>query len=144
MLSLVLSLSLACSPSVTSIYLGELIPPINALKLKSDDPAPSDGAFLTPADWITLKTSLEGSVSLCEWAVSEAAAACITECNEQRSDDLLELESLRAAVLAYEIRLNDAERQNSALKTSVTRHQWSLIGVTAFSTITLLIIGFHR
>tara|TARA_Y100000114_G_C11751380_1_gene324490 strand:- start:490 stop:924 length:435 start_codon:yes stop_codon:yes gene_type:complete len=144
MLPLLLSLSLACSASATSIYLGELIPPINALKLKLDDPAPSDGAFLAPTDWILLKTSLEGSISLCEWAVSVAVSTCLTECDAQRSDDILELDSLRAAVSAYDMQLKSTERENKRLSQSVSRYRWSLVGVTAFSAATLLIIGLYQ
>lgn len=144
MFSILLSLSLLCTPSVTTIYLGELIPPITALKLKIDDPAPSDGAFLSPSDWITLKTSLEGSVSLCEWAVSEAVASCISECDAQRSDDLLELDSLRSAVTAYEAEINAVKSENESMSERITRYQWSLIGVTSFSTLALFALGLYR
>lgn len=133
-----LSLILFLSPS--SIYLGELVPPIQALKLKLGEPVPEDGAFLRPADWIALKIAMESNISMCEWAVSEAVTACINECDQRlkRCDDL---ETLRATVESYETIITELE--NDLIRTNQTNrvYLWGIVGTSSLAVISILIWG---
>jgi hypothetical protein len=111
---------------VTEIYLGELVPPIKALKLSYEG---ETGAFITRTDWIRAKNALEGSVPTCEWAVSEAVASCLE--GIERAEDIAQPEiDYTITIQAYQTQLeleteraNEAERKNNLFR-------WVAIGAT--------------
>jgi len=125
---LLLSLVLWVSP--TSIYLGELVPPIKALKLKADEPAPSAGAFLNANDWISIKTAMENTVSVCEWAVSEAVSVCLDDCEER---GFPELDLLRNTVISYEILMNDLKRDVTRSEKQRKMYMWIAVGASSLA-----------
>lgn len=114
------------STPVTEIYLGELVPPIKALKLSYEG---ETGAFITRRDWIRAKNALEGSVPTCEWAVAEAVASCLE--GIERAEDIAQPETdYTMTIQAYQTQLeletqraNEAERKNNMLR-------WVAIGTT--------------
>lgn len=134
----ILSLFSILSPA-TEIYLGELVPPITSLKLHIGEPAPSDGAFLHPADWIALKTAMENNISVCEWAVIEAVSVCIAECNNRRSDDCVDMDLLRTTIQSYELVIADVENELTRTKKANTAYVWGMVGASSLAVISLLV-----
>lgn len=136
MTSLLFSVLLFLTPSPTQIYLGELVPPIEALKLNAGEPAPELGAFLRVSDWIAIQTAFEGSVSICEWAVSEAVSVCLAECEKQTPPDL---DLLRKTVLSYENTISDMDAEITRLNATNHIMLWSAIGASSLAVLSLFI-----
>ena len=126
-----LSIMLCFSP-VTSIYLGELVPPINALKLKLGEPAPSEGAFLSASDWISIKTTMENTVSVCEWAVSEAVSVCLDDCEQRHFP---ELDLLRDTVISYELMLSELKTQMTRSEKQRKMYMWGALSASSLALL---------
>jgi len=127
---------------VTEIHLGELVPPISALKLKLNEPAPFNGAFLRPSDWIRLKTAIEGARPLCAFVVDETLSACARgiererEISQQRSDEHQRIIDALKVELSREItRAESAEE-------SAYRFKLATISLGAIATVSASLLYF--
>lgn len=140
LLSLLLILQPVTPP--TEIYLGELVPPIAALKLPAGELSPYEGALLTPRDWVRLKTALEGSRPLCEWAVSEAVASCLAGVEREASlcpdpaDCDLKLAAFKNQLASQESRANRAELKLGA-------YRWAAIGSGVVAVVASSVLFFY-
>jgi len=143
MLSFYLCVSLILSP-VTDIYLGELVPPISALKLKSEELAPYEGAFLKPADWIAIKTALEGTVSICEWAVSEAVNVSMSQCDELRKNDGLNIVDLNKTITAYETRISELNDTIELRDNEISLYRWVTVGSGALVLSSIIFLWVQK
>ena len=128
MISLCLSMLILTpiSTPITEIYLGELVPPIKALKLSYEG---QSGAFITSKDWIRAKNALEGSVPTCEWAVSEAVATCLE--GVERAEELAQPETdYTVTIQAYQTQLElETQRANEA-EHKISVFRWVAIGTS--------------
>lgn len=142
--ALILSLSLILQPlaPATEIYLGELVRPIRAIKLKLNELAPSDGAFITRDDWIRAKVAIEGTRPLCEFVANEALSACLSgiererEISAQRDSDQKHLiDALKTELSRETERASNAER-------SSRRFMFATISLGVVATVSASLLYF--
>lgn len=147
MISQLLSLALVLQPTpLLVIDLGAEIEPITATRLTLSEPAPSDGAFITPRDWLRIRSALRASRSVCQWAINETLDECIRGLERDRELIHAERSTLVEVADTYALRLQDTESAlNDALKlnTELTAerdlYMWTTIGVLGSATI--IIVG---
>jgi hypothetical protein len=147
MISQLLSLALVLQPTpLLVIDLGAEIEPITATRLTLSEPAPSDGAFITPRDWLRIRSALRTSRSVCQWAINETLDECIRGLERDRELIHAERSTLVEVADTYALRLQDTESAlNDALKlnTELTAerdlYMWATIGVLGSATI--IIVG---
>ena len=148
MISQLLSLTLILQPAtpLLVIDLGYEIEPITATRLKLSEPAPSDGAFISPRDWVRIRSALRTSRSVCQWAIDETLDECIRGLERDRELIHAERSTLLEVADTYALRLQDTESAlNDALKlnTELTAerdlYMWATIGV--LGSVTLVVVG---
>ena len=141
-LVLVLTPLLPADIPPTLIYLGPGVDPIHSLKLKMGGPMPYAGLVLTPANWVRLKSALEGAPDLCVWAVDEAIKRCEQGAREQ-ADILLNRETEDKAIIsAYEIRLQKSELALESAIEEAVMYKWTstIIGTVLVGALTWIIV----
>ena len=148
MIALTLALTLALQPAtpLLVIDLGYEIEPITATRLKLNEPAPSDGAFIAPRDWVRIRSALRTSRSVCQWAVNETLDECIRGLERDRELIHAERSTLLEVADTYALRLQDTERAlgdalklNDELTAQRDLYMWTTIGV--LGSATLVVVG---
>jgi hypothetical protein len=147
MISQLLSLALVLQPTpLLVIDLGAEIEPITATRLTLSEPAPSDGAFITPRDWLRIRSALRTSRSVCQWAINETLDECIRGLERDRELIHAERSTLVEVADTYALRLqdtesalNDALQLNTKLTAERDLYMWATIGVLGSATI--IIVG---
>ena len=147
MISQLLSLALVLQPTpLLVIDLGAEIEPITATRLTLSEPAPSDGAFITPRDWPRIRSALRTSRSVCQWAINETLDECIRGLERDRELIHAERSTLVEVADTYALRLqdtesalNDALQLNTKLTAERDLYMWATIGVLGSATI--IIVG---
>lgn len=147
MISQLLSLALVLQPTpLLVIDLGAEIEPITATRLTLSEPAPSDGAFITPRDWLRIRSALRTSRSVCQWAINETLDECIRGLERDRELIHAERSTLVEVADTYALRLqdtesalNDALQLNTKLTAERDLYMWTTIGVLGSATI--IIVG---
>lgn len=139
-----LALTLALQPAtpLLVIDLGYEIEPITATRLKLNEPAPSDGAFITPRDWVRIRSALRTSRSVCQWAVNETLDECIRGLERDRELIHAERSTLLEVADTYALRLQDTEsalddalKLNTELEAERDLYMWATIGVLGSVTL---------
>lgn len=140
----ILSLLLILQPfaPVTEIHLGELVPPIRALKLKLNELAPSDGAFLTRGDWIRLKTAIEGARPLCEFVADEALEACMRGVAREREISSSRDAEQKLLIDALKSQLSTEITRATSAETQATRFKWATITLGVVSVVSGSLLYF--
>jgi hypothetical protein len=148
MISQILALALVLQPTtpLLVIDLGYEIEPITATRLKLSEPAPSDGAFISPRDWVRIRSALRTSRSVCQWAINETLDECIRGLERDRELIHAERSTLLEVADTYALRLqdtesalNDALKLNTELEAERDLYMWATIGVLGSATI--IVVG---
>jgi hypothetical protein len=102
---------------------------------------PYTGLVVTPANWVRLKSALEGAPDLCVWAVDEAIKRCEQGAREQ-AEILLNRETEDKAIIsAYETRLQKSELALQDAIEDVAVYKWTstIIGTVLIGALTWII-----
>ena len=144
----ILSLVLVLTPLLpadippTLIYLGPGVDPIHSLKLRMGEPMPYTGLVVTAANWVRLKSALEGAPDLCVWAVDEAITRCEQGAREQAEILLHRENEDKAIISAYEIRLQQSELALQDAIEDAAMYKWTstIIGTVLIGALTWIIV----
>ena len=116
MINFILSSLLVLTPLLpadlppTMIYMGKGLEPVATIKVKMGHVVGQTSILMTPYEFIRVKSAIEGSGDLCNWAVEEAVNACLNQMSEEVDRALGRENHDRELITAYELRLKTLER----------------------------------
>lgn len=91
------------------IYMGKGLEPVATIKVKKGHVVGGTSILMTPYEFIRVKSAIEGSGDLCNWAVEEAVNACLLQMREEVDRALGRENHDRELLKAYEVRLKTIE-----------------------------------
>lgn len=127
----------------TSIWLGKGLQIIEGQKLKPGEQVKTTKMALSVYDFVRLKTAMESSTDLCQWAIQESVTECQRGLNLQR-DLSINRESRQGELIqAYEYRLTKTEKALSELENynKILLYVSGGLAILAASSTTLFFIG---
>lgn len=148
MINLVLSSLLFLTPLIpadlppTMIYMGKGLEPVATIKVKKGFVVGQTSILMTPYEFVRVKSSIEGSGDLCNWAVEEAVNACLDQMKIEVDRALAREADDKAIIRAYEKRLVTLEDdlQASYKRNKIMLYVSAGLGAIALSATTYALL----
>ncbi len=124
------------------IYMGKGLEPVATMKVKKGHVVGGTSILMTPYEFIRVKSAIEGSGDLCNWAVEEAINACLLQMREEVDRALGRENHDRELLKAYEVRLKTIEEdlQASTKRNKMLMYLSASLGAIALSATTIAFI----
>ena len=124
------------------IYMGKGLEPVATMKVKKGHVVGGTHILMTPYEFIRVKSAIEGSGDLCNWAVEEAVNACLLQMREEVDRALGRENHDRELLKAYEVRLKTIEEdlQASTKRNKMLMYLSASLGAIALSATTIAVI----